>query len=413
MMKTTADLVVEWSPRGTTIYDRRTQSTSSELSDFSGRSAILALGRRAVFIKHVRLPNTTRSEMEQVLHLRLPELFAVGGSDLAFDFLTYDDVNEQGRLCLVAAVRVEDLRAALSLMESRRIQVTQVLPVAVASPTVASKLGIARAAVVWPVAEGFGVDVVDEGKLLASRVVTDRDGLESDICVAFTLAGIACSPILVGGGLLLSGADRSIAGDARQPLISEPIPINIELPEVVAKRKGQARQAKSRFTLMLALATAFLGIYLYSDYNDAVAKASIEAGKDAKRIQRLTALSKSAEVAASDLAGTEAILTRTFNVAQPLTDAAAAATEALPTGVWLTGLSVERGKEMQIRGVGKSSQSVSDYVRNLSELARFRNVRLVFANDSTIDEAKVVQFSVSAFPIGNLPLLDTAKRGGK
>ena len=362
-----------------------------------------------MFIKHLRLPNSTRPEMEQVLHLRLPELFAVGGSELAFDFLTYDDVNEQGRLCLVAAVRVEDLRAALSLMESRRVTVTQVLPVSVASPTVAQKQGVARAAVVFPVVEGYAVDIVDEGKLLASRVVTEREGLESDICVAFTLAGIPCSPILVGGGLLLSGADRSIPSDARQSLISEPVSLNIELPEVIANRKNQARQAKSRFTLLLALATATLGIYLYSDYTDALAKASIEAGKDAKRIQRLTALNKSAETAAADVGGTEAILSRTFNVAQPLTDAAAAATSALPAGVWLTGLSVERGKEMQIRGIGKSSQSISDYVRSLSDLPRFRNVRLVFANDSTIDETKVVQFSISAFPVGNLPLIDPAK----
>jgi len=413
MMKTTADLVVEWSPKGTAIYDHRTQAVGGELSDYSGRSAILAFGRRAVFIKHVRLPNSTRPEMEQVLRLRLPELFAVGGSELAFDFLGYDDVNEQGRLCLVAAVRVEDLRAARSLMESRRIQVTQVLPVALASPLVASTSGVARAAVVIPVAEGFAVDIVDDAKLLTSRVVTERDGLESDICVAFTLAGIPCSPILVGGGLLLSGADRSISGDSRQYLITTPSSMNIELPEVIAKRNHQARQAKMRFSVMLAVATAALGAYVYTDYTDALAKASLEAGKDAKRIQRLTALSKSAETAAADLGGTEAILNRTFNIAQPLTDVAAAATNALPAGVWLTGLSVERGKEMQIRGVGKSSQDVTDYVRSLSELTRFRNVRLVFANDSTIDEAKVVQFSISAFPVGNLPLIDPAKRGGK
>ena len=412
-MKHTADLVIEWSPRETVAYDGRTQSTTSDLSLFQGRTAVLALGRRAVFVKHIRLPNSSREDMSQVLRMRLPELFPVGGSELAFDFQAYEDVTEQGRLCLVAAARTEDLKAVQSLMESQRINVVQVLPVAVASPAVASQQGLARAAIVQPVAEGFAVDIVDEGKLMLSRIVSERDELDTDICVAFSLAGIPCSPVIVAGGLLLADAEKSSKVDPRQNLLSEPSALNLELPEIVAKRKAQQKQGKVRQATFLCVAAIALSALLYNDYDESTAKSRADESKVESRLKRATTLQKAVQVDLTRYADGESILARAFSPAQKLSDVVTLAAAKVPKGIWLTGVSVERGKDLQIRGISKTSQLVTTYVDALAAESRFRNVRLVFANDSTIDEEKVTQFSISAFPVGNLPLMDTGKKGGK
>jgi hypothetical protein len=131
------------------------------------------------------------------------------------------------------------------------------------------------------------------------------------------------------------------------------------------------------------------------------------------RLKRATTLQKAVQADLTRYADGESILARAFSPAQKLSDVVTLAAIKVPKGIWLTGVSVERGKDLQIRGISKTSQLVTTYVDALAAESRFRNVRLVFANDSTIDEEKVTQFSISAFPVGNLPLLDPGKKGGK
>ena len=71
---------------------------------------------------------------------------------------------------------------------------------------------------------------------------------------------------------------------------------------------------------------------------------------------------------------------------------------------------MERGKHIQIRGTAKTSETVAEYIRALQAEPRFRDVRLVFANNAAIETNQVVQFSVSAFPVGNLPLIEFGKK---
>jgi Tfp pilus assembly protein PilN len=85
----------------------------------------------------------------------------------------------------------------------------------------------------------------------------------------------------------------------------------------------------------------------------------------------------------------------------------------IPEGAWLNGFSLERGKLLQVRGTSKSSETVSEYMRNLQAEPRLRDVRLVSANNAAIETNQVVQFSVSAFPVGNLPLIEFGKKKSK
>jgi hypothetical protein len=102
-----------------------------------------------------------------------------------------------------------------------------------------------------------------------------------------------------------------------------------------------------------------------------------------------------------------------FAPAQKISDVTKVATQLIPKGVWLTALNLERGKLLQLRGSAKTSDSVAQYVGSLSKQSRFRDVRLVFANAGEIEGEKVILFNITAFPVGNLPVLEASKKKKK
>jgi hypothetical protein len=46
-------------------------------------------------------------------------------------------------------------------------------------------------------------------------------------------------------------------------------------------------------------------------------------------------------------------------------------------------------------------------MKDVGAAPRFRDVNLAFSTTGKIDETTIQQFSISAFPVGNLPLVDT------
>jgi hypothetical protein len=84
---------------------------------------------------------------------------------------------------------------------------------------------------------------------------------------------------------------------------------------------------------------------------------------------------------------------------------------SVPEGVWLTGINVERGKEVTIRGVSTTNDGVTKYANALNAYLdpasgepRMRNAKFLFATGGSVEKKPVVEFSLSAFPIGNLPI---------
>ena len=61
----------------------------------------------------------------------------------------------------------------------------------------------------------------------------------------------------------------------------------------------------------------------------------------------------------------------------------------------------------------KDETTFINYNKELTKQKRLRDVRLLFANSGDIDGSPVVQFSVSAFPVGNLPIVETGKQKKK
>src|SRR5262249_35151904 len=97
----------------------------------------------------------------------------------------------------------------------------------------------------------------------------------------------------------------------------------------------------------------------------------------------------------------------------PLSDLVAVTADSLPPGAWMTGLTIERGKPLQIRGAAKTANDVARCVDALGATRRFRDVKLVFANSARIEEKPAVQFNITAVGVGNLPMPEPQKRSKK
>src|SRR5207237_257612 len=132
--------------------------------------------------------------------------------------------------------------------------------------------------------------------------------------------------------------------------------------------------------------------------------------------QTLSAMRATAQRAESDHgneADMAAMLTRGFHHGQKLGDVVALISNDLPKNAWLTNVGVSRGQNVVIRGTALTGDDVATYVQTLSKEARLRDVKLIFANNALIESTPVVQFSLTAFPVANLPLVDKVAKGAR
>ena len=144
----------------------------------------------------------------------------------------------------------------------------------------------------------------------------------------------------------------------------------------------------------------------YTRYDKAASAVALQDAGVKKTLTQLQKRQKDTETKATALVGAQKSLDLAFKYGQRYSDLAAIISSDVPDGVWLGGLSLERGKRLVLRGVAFSNEKVKAYTDKLSNESRLRNVRLEFANDGSIDLKPVVQFSISAFPNGNVPLVD-------
>jgi Tfp pilus assembly protein PilN len=160
------------------------------------------------------------------------------------------------------------------------------------------------------------------------------------------------------------------------------------------------------------MAVLALGTFAYYDREESITLVAKQQRRNAQKLKQLNTAKKAVEADVLAVSDTEKTLKRAFEPAQSASDVIRVVTSEVPSGVWLTGLSLERGRELQMRGTAKNSSGVSEFVRRLTAQKRLRDVKLVFANNGEIDKTKIVQFSVSAFPVGNLPLVEGSKKAG-
>ena len=186
--------------------------------------------------------------------------------------------------------------------------------------------------------------------------------------------------------------------------------LNIELPETVVQRRKRASHARTRVALFVWLAALVLGALVWMDRDAAAREASAES-TEAGRLR--AGVAEDIDMIGGRLSAAKSSLSDlnvAFKPAQPISDVLTLVSNSVPEGAWLTGVTFERGKPILIRGTALEGSAVTAYTEALALNERLRDVQLVFANNAEIEGTPVVQFSISAHVVGNLPLADASNR---
>lgn len=351
-----------------------------------------------------------------ILMMKVGELFPIPSIDLAWDFALTDDVTDEGRLAVLAAVPCADLRRALDAATSAGVKVKAAVPLALGATLIAQELGLSEAAVVERADDGPAVDIVSGGSLRASRAAPPSASMALEVTRALGLAGLDSAPVVAAGGADVPDAAQRTDRTALMALADTPfdrLKLRLELPEAVAARGAvSARQAMTR-SLMTLAAAALVALYAGLEYADAAQARDEAQTKSNGRLQVLRNDQKKATSESTKQVAMKEALDLAFAPPQKISEIVAVATAAVPTGAWLKGLSVERGKPISIRGSAKGEGLVADLTRRLAEDkdGRFRNVSISNASATQVAQIPVTDFVLTAFPIGNLPFLNRA--GGK
>jgi Tfp pilus assembly protein PilN len=411
-----ATVAIEWSPRGVAVFDavshqERRYDDLRQVSGLGGKTAVIAVSRRSLFLRTTRIPDTNdTATIRQILQMRTADLFPVAPGEVAIDFMPLADVNAEGRLALVVAIPTGDLRRIRQEAKEIGLKIERVIPLALGSALVGRAVSQPEAAVVSRELGGIGIDIVSHGELRHSRAVTEGSAIDAEIGRTFSVAA------LPGGSTVLSGAGHGFrVEEAATETTSTPLEalatqwpddwrLNLELPEEVeAKIKAEVGR-RMRMSALMAMAAGLFLTLVALDYSDKAAAVKLEQNKAATANRKLTTIQKEKEKALTEQQGYEKTLVRAFQPAQRLGDVIAIVSNLVPPDAWLSGVSVERGKPIIIRGTAKNGAAVTTYVQRLIGEDRLRDVKLVFSTNAMLDETPIVQFSVSAFPVGNLPV---------
>lgn len=412
--------VLEWSPAGVALYDPATGKTVAGESvqalggAIQGRKNLLvALSRRTAFLKAVRLPALSKSELRQALRFSISQHVPLEPTETAFDTVATSDTDADGRLTVIGAIRTGHLKNLHLELAAVGASARAVCPAAFGAAVLGGELGHADCEVVQRTTEGVAIDVVRAGATVCARLIPDSAGLDLHAEIHRTCAMIGGTPVhtIAAGGLDLAGAGREVAGDTLAALSRHAVTgFNLELPEVLEKRAKREVQGRSRFALLLCLAALCLAVMVYLDHEDA----NEERGRQQALINRDSKDGEDARRAATTkLAALEkrrAVLDQAFEPAQPIGDVMSLVSTLTPPGLWLTGANFERGKPFILRGTAMTNAAVESFLAALAVESRFRDVKLLFANNGKIEETPVVQFSITMHIVGNLPVVERAKK---
>lgn len=415
--------VVEWSPTGVRAWvpGRADVLEFNSLEDLS-RAGVLpngkvgaAVGRRHIFLKQIRLPNTTKPEAAMVLARRMDQILPMAGASLASDFHFLPDVSSEGRLAIVAAMKVDDLQKMRDEFKSAGLKIQWISPSGLGSFEAVKNLGLDEAVVLEPTPDGLAIDVIQKGSLAASRMAGTRAAaIDVGMEVNRTMAayGLTDPAVLAVSGLDFAGATHKTKESTLQLLHGGLVHFNLETPDDVQKKEQKAINGRRSMAVLFAIATICVAAIAW-DERDSTAQKIAKIEKAASKHKQSVENSK--KLYSSRLTGTgqgAKVILNAFRPAQSGADVISVAASLLPEKAWLTGVTFDRGRRLQLRGTAMSGESVAAYVDSLTAQSRFRDVQLVFANNTKLEETPVVQFSITAHVVGNFPLMDKNQKKG-
>ncbi|MER3496080.1 MAG: hypothetical protein C4320_04310, partial [Armatimonadota bacterium] len=269
----------------------------------------------------------------------------------------------------------------------------------------AEEMGLPDALVLERDGDGVGLDVISGLELVLSRRTPAESSLEGEVRRTFIAAKTGAIPIVATNGFIADFADRHSPKTATATLLEhqERWPQLDLVPEAVrAARFAQIRYHQVRRGALILISALLLAGYVAKVRLDAAADVDAKTKKANAQVRRFETTLNLYAAQNQKLAPQGAVLARAFQPAQRVSDVTVLVSSVVPPGIWLTNFSVDRGKPLQIRGTATSSAAVSTYLRNLAGQNRFRDVRLLFANTAEVENKPVINFSITAFPIGNV-----------
>jgi len=403
--------VVEWSPSGVRAYLPESGKivsgpSLSAIRGHLGGEVVVAMSRRTSFLRTTRLPDAPKHEVAKILALQVGQLFPVSATEAAVDFYLTDDRNVEGRLAVVAAVKSETLKALIDDLSDNGLTARAVVPAALGSSYLAKQSGRRECAIVEDVTEGLAIDIIAEGELRASRVVPmpSQAAIDSEVMRAFAVAKVPCGEVVTAGRFTYPEANAMLESAGLSTLAAAHLPLTLEPPDIVAKRAAEKLNRARRVAVILWAAVILLVAVVWDNRSRDMEVVTKGESKWKKEIANLRKTKDQANAKHSSLAKVNTALGLAFEPKQRLGDVAVLLNNLTPEGLWLTGLTLERGKLITIRGTGLTGEAVTKYLERLSTQTRFRDVKLAFANNGQIEKTNVVQFSISAHVVGNFPL---------
>ena len=419
-----ASVVVEWSPGAVAAYDSHTKRTvrggslGEIVGALSSKDVVVAVGRRACFVRSVNVPDAPKADLLQALSLSIGQHVPIGTGDACVDLRLIGEVGPDGRTATLVAMRAADLRTLYDEAKHAGIRIIATLPAAFGSWLLANGTAVADCAAVSQGAEGMGVDLIQGGELRYSRALPPNSyngQLAPELARTFSAAGLKAMPTFAAG-VDVPSASYNVEKSPLEALSGTgwTLPgVEFELPEAVQARQKSARAGKSRLAAFLCAGAVLLLGYAYLDWASAEGLVSAQKSKANNEVTTLNGSLSTRQAEVDNEKTMVTVLQRGFQPAQHLTDIAALVSNDLPKGAWLTNISIARGEPIQLRGTAMTSADITTYLKALNAEARLRDVKLVFANNGLIESTPVVQFAITAFPVGNLPLVDRKQTGSK
>lgn len=412
--------VLEWSPTGVAFHDPATgktvtgESIQALGSLVQGRKHLLvALSRRTAFLKAVRLPALSKPELRQALRFSISQHVPLEPAETAYDTVATSDTDAEGRLTVIGAVRTAHLRNVHLELAAVGASARAVCPAAFGAAALGAESGHPDCEVVQRTPEGVAIDVVRAGATVCTRLIPDSDGLDLHAEIHRTCAMVGGTPVytIASGGFGFAGAGREVPTDTLAALSHRAVPgFNLELPEVLEKRAKREVQSRSRFALLLCMAALCLAVMVYLDHEDAKEERNRQQALISRDVKDVQGARRAATTRLAALEKRQTILDQAFDPAQPIGDVMSLVSSLTPPGLWLTGANFERGKPFILRGTAMTNAAVESFLAALAVESRFRDVKLLFANNGKIEETPVVQFSITMHIVGNLPVVERAKK---
>ena len=426
MSSATAPLLVRWSPDSISVIDpisgRKSEGESlvQLLGDANhGRHAIVAIGQRSVFIRNLQVPALSKDDTARLIALKVGPLIPLEATDYSFGFRLGPESKGQGRTAVVGAVRTTTLRSIYRDCADAGLQVQMVVPIAFGSWMAAHERGLANCAAISIEGRSLNIDLIDNGELCYSRSIAlpdSADEIADEIACTFEIAQLPPGPILVLGSSVASIADFIDPKSASEHLLDAGARhqlFTLELPEQVEKRSSNTRRAAAQRALVALFTALILGGLAFRSAAVAATAAHQRITQDASRHDRATAAQATAvdrEIAAREQ---KLVVDLAFRPAQTFSDVLHALNSDTSSGIWLTGLTLERGKPITVSGSAMKQQALSKLVAKLAKDRRFRDMKLSYATRVKIGHQLVIQFAVTGAVVGNLPIDELPKPPGE